>query len=127
MADADGGGPDRDGLAEDRTKWAEDRTILANERTFASWARTGLASLGVALGFQALFRSVEPTWLAKCGASVFVALAIVIFWAASASARKVLHRLDSHDASPTSRKRLFVVTLAATVGSVALLIALWLF
>lgn len=43
--------PDRE-LARARTKWAEDRTVLANERTFSGWARTGLTSLAVALGFR---------------------------------------------------------------------------
>ena len=51
-------------LARDRTDLAEDRTILANERTFAGWMRTGLATIGIALGFQALFGRVDPTWAA---------------------------------------------------------------
>lgn len=127
MTDLDDNTPSRRKLAEDRTEWAEDRTILANERTFGSWVRTGLASLAVALGFQALFRSTDPTWLAQLGASVFVAVGVVIFWAAYASARKVLHRLESHDGSPTSRHRLLSVSAAATVGALTLLAALWLF
>jgi len=85
-----------------------------------------MTSLAVALGFQALFRSTEPTWLAQLGASVFVCVGMVVFWAAFASAHKVLNRLDSHDGSPTSRRRLLFVTVAATIGSLTLLLALWL-
>jgi putative membrane protein len=126
MGEARAPARDRQELAKSRTEWAEDRTILANERTFGSWARTGLASLAVALGFQALFRSTEPTWLAQMGASVFVCVAMVVFWAAFASSRKVLDRLNSHDGSPTSRRRLLFVTIAASIGSLTLLVALWL-
>lgn len=120
-------GDDRTELARERTAWAEDRTILANERSFAGWVRTALASLAVALGFQALFRSTEPTWLAQLGASVFVGLAITVLWAALHSARTVLGRLDAHAASPPSRRRLLIVTIVATAGSLTLLLALWLF
>ncbi|WP_353646315.1 DUF202 domain-containing protein [Mesorhizobium sp. WSM2239] len=115
---------DRTEMAQDRTAWAEDRTMLANERTFASWMRTGLASLAVALGFQALFRSTDPTWFAKLGASVFVGLAMVVFWSALLSAWKVLKRLDSHVASPPSRRRLLLITISATAGALTLLLAL---
>ncbi|MBB3991179.1 DUF202 domain-containing protein [Croceicoccus naphthovorans] len=44
-----------DDHAERKTDLAEDRTLLANERTFAGWVRTGLASVGIGLGFHALF------------------------------------------------------------------------
>jgi putative membrane protein len=67
-------------LAQDRTDWAEDRTVLANERTFAGWMRTGMASLAIAIGLQAVFGVTEPTWIAKSVASIFVILSIVVFW-----------------------------------------------
>ena len=77
---------DRNGLAkkrtdwaERRTDWAEDRTIMANERTFAGWMRTGLAAVGIGLGFHALFGRLEPAWLLKALASAFVVAAIAIF------------------------------------------------
>lgn len=126
MTDTGDNVADRKEMAVERTEWAEDRTILANERTFGSWTRTGLASLAVALGFQALFRATEPTWLAQIGASVFVGVGIVIFWAAYGSAKKVLGRLDSHEGSPSSRRRLVFVTVASTIGSFTVLAALWL-
>ncbi|RYF18599.1 MAG: DUF202 domain-containing protein, partial [Oxalobacteraceae bacterium] len=46
--------PARTELAQDRTDFAEDRTVLAHERSFASWMRTGMASVGIGLGFNAL-------------------------------------------------------------------------
>lgn len=52
-------------LASTRTDLAEDRTVLANERTFAGWMRTGLAAVGIGLGFNALFGKMEPEWLPK--------------------------------------------------------------
>ncbi|MFN7023764.1 MAG: DUF202 domain-containing protein [Pseudorhizobium sp.] len=119
------GDEDRHELAEDRTKWAEDRTILALERTFGGWFRTGMACLGVALGFQALFRASDPTWPVKIGASIFVLTAIVIFWTALVSARYVFKRLNSHSVSAPKVRRLLMITVAATVGSTSVLIALW--
>ncbi|MFN7025346.1 MAG: YidH family protein, partial [Pseudorhizobium sp.] len=126
MTDSEERDEGRDNLAEDRTKWAEDRTILSNERTFGGWFRTGMASLGVALGFQALFRASDPTWPVKVGASIFVLIAIAIFWMALISARTVLKRLDPHVVSVPRWRRLLVVTLAATAGALSVLVALWL-
>ena len=65
MADASEKSNGKTGLAEDRTDLAEDRTLMANERTFTGWMRTGLACLGLALGFQAVFGKIEPVWLPK--------------------------------------------------------------
>ena len=67
--------PSRSDLAEDRTDLAEDRTLLANERTFSGWARTALATVGIGLGFHVLFEALEPAWVAKAIATLFVALA----------------------------------------------------
>lgn len=126
MTDSEERHSSRNDLAEDRTKWAEDRTILANERTFGGWFRTGPASLGVALGFQALYRASDPTWPVKIGASIFVLIAIVIFWMAFISAKTVLKQLDPHVVSVPRWRRLLVVTLAATAGALSVLVALWL-
>lgn len=54
---------------------AEDRTSMANERTFSSWMGTGLG----AIGMKAVFGAFEPTWAAKAVASIFIAIAILIF------------------------------------------------
>ena len=88
---------DREHLAQDRTDLAEDRTVLAQERSFASWLRTGLGSVGVGLGFGALFRMVEPDWIAKVIASIFLSAAIFIFVSAAQRARKRLKEIDLND------------------------------
>ena len=62
-----------------RTDMAEDRTSMANERTFSSWMGTGLGAIGVAIGMKAVFGAFEPTWAAKVVASIFIAIAILIF------------------------------------------------
>lgn len=89
-------------LAESRTDWAEDRTLLANERTFAGWMRTGLASAALGLGFHAVFQKFEPTWLAKSVATIFVLVALVIFYFAFRKANAVCQRMANHSVEPVS-------------------------
>ena len=117
--------PTSNEMAEQRTDWAEDRTILANERTYAGWMRTGLASVGLGLGFQAIFRATEPTWAAKAVATVFVLIGIFIFWNAWRHACKVKARLDSHSSAPLPENRLGVITGFFIFGSAALGVVLW--
>ena len=116
---------ERTDLAQDRTDWAEDRTVLANERTYAGWMRTGLASAGLGLGFQAIFRATEPTWLAKAGASIFLAIAVFIFWEAYRHAREVKQRLASHAAEPLRSSRLGLITGFFITGTLVLAGVLW--
>ncbi len=120
-ADAD----DRTRWAEKRTDWAEDRTVLANERTFAGWMRTGLASAALGLGFNAVFKQVEPTWLAKSVATMFIAISILIFLAAFRSARALVRRMDAHAVKPVKARHLWVITLLFLAGDVALAVVLW--
>ncbi|MFN0264490.1 DUF202 domain-containing protein [Tepidamorphus sp. 3E244] len=107
-------------LAEDRTNWAEDRTVLANERTFAGWMRTGLAAVGVGLGFRAVFRATDQIMLAKAASIGFIAIGIAIFFLAWRSSCRLHQRLDSHAAQPLPRSHLGVVALALSVGSAVL-------
>jgi putative membrane protein len=86
-------------LSEERTDLAEDRTMLANERTFAGWIRTGLAAIGVGLGFNALFYSLEPAWMPRAIASALLLLATLIFVAAERAACAVSARLHPHHVS----------------------------
>jgi len=95
-----GDSKDRDDLAEDRTDWAEDRTLMANERTFAGWMRTGLAAVGVGLGFNALFAKLEPAWTGKVIATCFILTGIFVFVAAERNADRVTDRMESHKACP---------------------------
>lgn len=111
--------------AERRTDWAEDRTVLANERTFAGWMRTALASVAVGLGLQAVFRDLEPTWAAKAAASVFVAAAVLLIWAAERAAARTSRRIDNHEVRSQSRVRLRIIAVLLSVGAIATGVILW--
>ncbi|WP_170460795.1 YidH family protein [Ruegeria arenilitoris] len=113
-------------LAEERTDWAEDRTILANERTFAGWMRTGMACVAIALGLKAVFSAVEPEWLAKAAATLFVLISLLIYWGAWMNARRVYSRLEAHSAQPASRFHLQLVVGSLSLGSIACCLVLWL-
>lgn len=117
---------DRNELAQSRTELAENRTALAQERRYASWLRTGLAAVGVGLGFGALFRMVEPDWGAKAVASVSLLSAIYIFASAAMRAHRRLAQIEAHGI--VSRKRVHVFILGGTLvcGTAALCAAMWL-
>lgn len=103
---------------DNRTRWAEDRTIMANERTFSSWMGTGLGSVGIAIGLKAVFGATEPTWVAKLAASMFLAIALLLYWTAQRQACKTLERLSEHDAESTPSKafkRIALVMALATI------------
>lgn len=117
---------DRTDFAEDRTDFAEDRTSLANERTFAGWMRTGLAALAVGIGFQALFRSMEPVWVPKALATLFVLISIFIFVTAERRGCRVVERLDTHEVRNAPRRDMRIMAAALSLGAAALIAALWL-
>ena len=118
-------GKDRNELAEDRTDWAEDRTLMANERTFAGWMRTGLAAIGIGLGFNALFGKLDPVWVAKGIATLFIAIGVFVFWSAQRNARAVQKRMDSHDASPIRTSNIRLIAAALALASVCLTAGIW--
>jgi putative membrane protein len=113
-------------LAEDRTDLAEDRTVLANERTFAGWMRTGFASVGIALGFNALFGKMEPEWVPKAIATSFLLIGIVIFATAERRACAVLSRLSPHKVETVRIRNLRLITGALILTTLALVAAMWL-
>jgi putative membrane protein len=117
--------PTNHDLAQDRTKWAEDRTLLANERTFAGWMRTGLAAVGIGAGFQALFGKLDPAYLARAIATVFVLAGIFIFVVAARNANQVCARLSAHAAKPLGGVRVNVIAALFSLASVALLVGIW--
>ena len=125
MEDAPKDPDSRTAWAERRTDWAEDRTVMANERTFAGWMRTALAAVVVALGLKAVFGSFEPTWAAKAVASVFIAAAVVILWGARRAASDTAQRMDGHTIRPQTTRRLTVLALILTLGSVGTGAILW--
>lgn len=116
---------ERTGWAEDRTDWAEDRTIMANERTFAGWMRTGLTAVGIGLGFNALFGKLEPIWLPKAIATLFMVIGIFIFWIAQHNGCAVQKRLSSHDANPVKPIYLKLVAGLMSLASGSLVAAVW--
>ncbi len=116
---------ERTDLAEDRTEWAEDRTIMANERTFAGWMRTGLAAVGIGLGFNALFGKLEPFWVPKAIATLFMFIGIFIFWVAQRNGCAVQDRLNSHHATPVKPYNMRIVSGLMASGALALIVAIW--
>lgn len=120
------GGDNRTDLAEDRTDLAEDRTVLSHERSFAGWMRTGMAAVGIGLGFNALFRAMEPTWIPKAIATGFLIIAIGIFLDAQRRARNIFARLDSHHVSSMKPVRIRLLSWSLIIATAALVAAFWL-
>ncbi|WP_374517047.1 YidH family protein [Brevundimonas sp.] len=118
-------GDSRRGLAEDRTDLAEDRTALANERTFAGWARTAMAAIGIGLAFNALFQAMEPAWVPKAIATVFILLGLFLTVMAERRACAVASRLDTHSVKEMAQMNLRVIAIAMGLGGAALIVAIW--
>ena len=114
-----------DKRAEQRTEWAEDRTIMASERTFSSWMGTGLGAIGVAIGLKAVFGAFEPTWAAKLVASIFLAVAIAIFWSARTQACKTFARLSERDIEATPTRNYTLLAAVMTFAAFATGVILW--
>lgn len=112
-------------LAEDRTDYAEDRTLLANERTFGGWVRTSFAAIAVGLGFHVLFRTVEPTWVPKSIATLFILLGTILTVLAERRASTINERLRAHSVRTLAVMNLRLITLAICIGAIALVMALW--
>jgi putative membrane protein len=117
--------PEEEEDAERRTHWAEDRTILANERTFSSWMGLGLTAVGIAIGLKPAFGVTKPTWVAKLVASLFLGIAIAVYWLARNQACKTLGRLRERDAEPMPLRNLTLPASLMTVATVAVGAVLW--
>lgn len=122
-----GDGKDRQDLAEDRTDLSEDRTVLANERTYAGWMRTGLACVGVGLGFRALLRTFEPVWMAKLVATAFIVAGTLIIWFAWRRASQMLGRLENHTVPALPMASMAWLSGILIAASIALAVVLWMF
>lgn len=116
---------ERTELADARTDLAEDRTLLANERTFAGWARTSFAAIGIALGFNALFKTLEPEWLPKAISTVFLLIAIFVIVVAEQRARSVAGRLTRHRVKTFKAINLRLITVGMVLGALALIGSIW--
>ncbi|MEO6092019.1 MAG: DUF202 domain-containing protein [Novosphingobium sp.] len=98
---------------------------MASERTFSGWARTAMAAIGIGLGFHALFKMVEPTWVPKAIATAFISLAIFIIVAAERRARTLYRRLTAHQVKELGGINLKIMATAISAGAVCLIVALW--
>lgn len=116
---------ERSEMAEERTYFAEDRTLLANERTFAGWSKTSFASIGLGLGFQALFRSAEPVWVPKCVATLFILLGILVIWLAKIRAVRLLGERSGNHVNLTSRRTFRILAVSVSAGGLALIASIW--
>lgn len=115
----------RNALAEDRTDMAEDRTIMAVERTFAGWIRTAFGAIGIGLAFRVLFGELDPPWLARVIATVFILLAVWLPLTAERRASRSLERMHNHVVDRPDLPVLRWIAWAVS-GAAALLIAgLW--
>ena len=112
-------------LAKDRTQWAEDRTIMANERTYAGWIRTGLASVGLGLAFHAIFSKLEPQWLPRVLACLFILAGMLIINLARLKACKILTRLSAHSAQPIPSYQINLIAIMLTLASTTLIVGIW--
>lgn len=110
----------------DRTELAEDRTIMAVERTFAGWIRTSFAAIGIGLAFKVLFGELEPPWLARAIATIFILLAAFLSIAAERRACRAMKRMRSHSVDSPQAPHLRYVAWAVAAGSLVLAVAIWL-
>jgi inner membrane protein YidH len=114
-----------DELAERRTDFAEDRTVLANERTYAGWMRTAFAAIGVGLGFRALFGEMQPIWLPRAIATLFMLIGIALFVAAERRAAWIVTHLRVHHVETVRVRNLRIVTAVMVLATLVLIVALW--
>jgi len=117
----------KDELAGERTDLAQDRTVLANERTYAGWMRTGLAAMGVSVGFNALFGRLEPAWVPKAIATLLLLIAIFIFVSAERRAQWVRSHVKTHEVETLGIANLRrLITAGLVLVALALGAAFWL-
>ena len=119
------GESEKQDLAEERTSLAKDRTLLANERTYAGWLRTGLATVGIGLGFNILFKTIDPSWVPKSIATAFLAIGIFIFVAAERRACAVHRRFHPHEGETFNLVNLRLITLGVVAATLALIAGIW--
>ena len=109
----------------ERTALAEDRTLLANERTFAGWMRTSLAAVAIGIGFNALFQTMEPEWVPKAIATIFLLIGIFVILSAERRACAVVERLKPHEIKTFRMINLRLVSWSISLATLALIWALW--
>ena len=116
---------DKNELAGQRTDLAEDRTVQATERTFAGWLRTAFAAIGIGIAFHALFGDLEPPWLARSIATLFIILGASIAFTAERRACRTFSRLSTHQASRPRTPNIRWMSWSVIIGALALIAGLW--
>ena len=108
-----------------RTDFAEDRTVQATERTFAGWLRTAFAAIAVGIGFQALFGELDPPWLAKAIATLFILLGLSIAFTAERRACRTFARLSTHEIERPEMPNIRWMSWSIIVGGALLIAGGW--
>ncbi|HET9356260.1 MAG TPA: DUF202 domain-containing protein [Sphingomicrobium sp.] len=111
----------------ERTDLAEDRTLMAVERTMASWTSAAFAAIGVGLGLHALFARIEPPWMPRVIATIFMALGIIMVISAERRMCRAIARLSAHQIQPPTRSGLRLSAYGVAFAAIVLIGAVWLF
>lgn len=117
----------REDSAVDRTDLSEDRTLMAVERTMASWTSASFAAIGVGLGLHALFARIEPPWVPRLIATLFMALSMVMILSAEHRMCRTIARLSAHRVEPPTRRGLKFSAYGVAAATLVLIAAVWLF
>lgn len=112
-------------LARLRTDMAEDRSIMALERTFAGWLRTSFAAIGIGLGFRAVFGALEPLWLAKTVATLFILGGGWLAINAERRACRTMARFTSHKFEAVAAPNFRILAYGVVAGAIILTAGLW--
>ena len=83
-----------------------------------------MASIGIGIGFGALFKPAEPTWVTKSIATLFISLGILLVIAAERRARGVHERLTALHVTRASTIIFMPMTIAISTGAVTLILAI---
>ena len=117
----------RNESALERTDLAEDRTLMAVERTMASWTSASFAAIGVGLGLHALFARIEPPWMPRLIATLFMSLGIIMVISAERRMCRAIARLSAHQIQPPTRHGLKLSAYGVAAAAIILIGAVWFF
>ncbi len=112
-------------LSKQRTEWSEDRTLMSSERSFSSWIGTALGSVGVAIGFNAVFGELSPTWLPKLVATLFLLVGLVFVWSARNRACATRDKLSENDSETGGRTSFSLISAIVSFAIVLTGVVLW--
>lgn len=84
-----------------------------------------MTAVGIGLGFNALFQTLEPTWVPKAIATIFLLIAVFVFISAEHRAARAIGRLEAHRIAALAPVRLRLLTCVLTFATAALGAAIW--